>query len=372
VTSRLGLAALLVVVVGCAASTPVGSDDGALTVDTSTPEARRQYDANLAFARGYEARCGSLAGSSRPRVLVTGFGRFSNFETNASGRIVSALVPDATYPLTEPPAPGEVDPPEPQLSVATASLRLPDVGAVDVCAMILPVSWDLAATLVAKEIAAIRPSFVLMNGVANARQPLWIELGAMNQAAPLPDGTNVLAPALPPGGEGAKLVEGASASELALGNRLSWTAVQAAARGAIQAHATEVDGDVTFGDVVSDAVFAGFPRAWNTYLCNNVTYVTGWLMTHPGRAVPLLRASTPAPNAPSDVSVRLEANLSAVPRVFIHWPSDLADRHHEAAADVMKAIIAAQLRASRDGDSPVLGDTALADPSLAADPPAAP
>jgi hypothetical protein len=54
---------------------------------------------------------------------------------------------------------------------------------------------------------------------------------------------------------------------------------------------------------------------------------------------------------------------TGVPRVFVHWPSDLADRHHGAAADVMRAIIAAQLAASARGGTPTIGDNSLADPS---------
>src|SRR5699024_9149414 len=127
---------------------------------------------------GYVPQCLGPAGSSRPRVLVTGFGRFMSIENNATGRIVSALVPDVSYPETHAPATGELDPPEPQLSVAVSTLDLADIGTVDVCAMILPVYWDLAAILIAKETEAFQPSFVMMNGVAGPRQPLWIELGA--------------------------------------------------------------------------------------------------------------------------------------------------------------------------------------------------
>ena len=50
--------------------------------------------------------------------------------------------------------------------VATTTIVLAGAGPVDVCAMILPVYWDLAAILVAKEIDAFRPNLVLMNGVA--------------------------------------------------------------------------------------------------------------------------------------------------------------------------------------------------------------
>ncbi len=355
-----------VIAVGCAheASDEASSGEGEITVDTSTREARRQYDANVRFAASYTARClRSPSRSSRPRVLVTGFGRFMTITNNATGRIVSTLFPEARYPETQAPAWGEVDEPEPQLSVAASTLDIPDVGAVDVCAMILPVHWDLAAILIAKEAAAFRPTFVLMNGVAGPRQPLWLELGAVNRASRNVDGSNQLRPAIAPGDDYAKIVDGAPYSDDAQPNLLSWQAVQLAAREAIERHRAETDGDVRFGDIVSGADFAGFPRASNTYLCNNVTYVTGWLMRHPGREVRLLRASHPVRDAANDVRVKITPDLSAIPRVFVHWPSELADKHHHAGADVMKSIIAAQLRAIDAGDLPTPGDNALAAPA---------
>ena len=356
-----------IVASGCAAETaqPEESSDDEITVDTSTPEARRQYDANVGFARSYVARClASPAPSNRPRVLVTGFGRFMSIANNATGRIVSTLVPEARYPETRAPAPGQIDPPEPQLSVVASTIELPGVGTTDVCAMILPVYWDLAAVLIAKEAEAFKPTFVMMNGVAGGRQSLWLELGATNRASRNVDGSNQLRPAMTPGEAYVKIVEHAPESEDTLGNLLSWRAVETAARDAVERHDGAIDDGASFGDIVRGASLAGFPRPSNTYLCNNVTYVTGWLMSHPGREVRLLRASHRVVGQANDVRVKIRSNLSAVPRVFVHWPSDLADKHHAAAADVMKSIIAAQLIASREGDAPTLGDNALAHPGL--------
>jgi len=108
---------------------------------------------------------------------------------------------------------------------------------------------------------------------------------------------------------------------------------------------------------------AGFPRTSNTYLCNNVTYVTGYLMNHPGKEVKLLRASPAVRGKQNDVRVKMTNDFRSTPRVFVHWPSELADageEKHEAAADVMRAIIGAQI-----GDRlPTKGDNALADPDL--------
>ena len=356
-----------VIAAGCARETSdTAASEDEITVDTSTPQARRQYDANVAFASSYTARCLRPAGRARrPRVLVTGFGRFMTIANNATGRIVSTLVPEARYPETQAPAWGEIDDPEPQLSVAASTVDVPGVGDVDVCAMILPVHWDLAAILIAKEAASFQPTFVLMNGVAGPRQPLWLELGAVNRASRNVDGSNQLRPATAPGEDFVKIIDSAPESEDAQPNLLSWRAVKSAALDAVDRHRGELDGEVAFEAVLGGATFAGFPRSSNTYLCNNVTYVTGWLMNHPGQEVRLLRASHPLPGAANDVTVKVPADLSHVPRVFVHWPSDLADKHHHAAADVMRSIISAQLRAMRDGDVPTPGDNALADPELA-------
>jgi pyrrolidone-carboxylate peptidase len=351
---------------------PVAENANEVTVDTSSAAARRQYDANVAFALGYVPRCAPAASSAalapgetrRPRVLVTGFGRFMSVGNNATGRIVSALVPEAAYPETSPPIAGEVDPPDAQLSVGTRTLILPAAGEVEVCAMILPVYWDLAAILVASEMEAFRPDLVLMNGVAGHRQPLWLELGATNQAAALDDGSNQLRPFVDPTRRHAPIVEDAAESEAARGNLLSWSAVASAAEAAIDRHAGELDEGTRFDASVHGVRLAGYPRTSNTYLCNNLTYVTGYVMDHPGEQVRLLRASVPEPGRPNWVDVRLSGDLSNVPRAFVHWPADLATRHHQAGAEVMRAMVDAQLTALRDGDLPTVGDNADADSTL--------
>jgi hypothetical protein len=343
----------------------VAGDENEVKVDTRTPAARRQYDANVAFANAYRAHCAApRVANGHPRVLLTGFGRFMSIGDNATGRIISTVVPDARYPETTPPPSGEIDPPAPQLSVALSTITLPGAGPVDVCAMILPVYWDLAAILIAKEMDAFKPSFVMMNGVAGDRQPLWVELGATNRAAPLDDGSNQLRPAVSGSDAFAKIVDTASHDEDARSNLLSWHAVQSAAQAAVMRHEAEIDQDTRLGDVLQGVKLAGFPRNSNTYLCNNVTYVTGYLMSHPGKTVRLLKASPALRGAVNDVKIDMKTDLRAVPRVFVHWPSEMATKHHAAGADIMKTILDAQLTALAHGDAPTPGDNALADPTL--------
>lgn len=331
------------------AEAPQTGDEDEVIVKTETAEEWAQYQASLKFALGYKPRCQATSG--RPRVIVSGYGRFMSNRTNATGMVINRLIPEAIYPETDPPAPGEVDDPAPQTSVALGTLDLPGTGEVDVCAMILPVFWDLAAILVLKEAQAFNPDLVLMNGIAGSAQPLWLELGSVNKAMSARDGSNLLAPL-----EGSPLIPKASSTDQLRGLRMSWDAVKEAAEGAIEAEASSVDAQgAPFKDILTGAKFAGFPRPSNTYLCNNVAYTVNYLMGYPGRSVKLMQASKPRAGQPSSISVKLTRDHRSTPRDFIHWPSSLSDDNLDAAARVLSAIIDAQLTAIRQGDAPSLG-----------------
>ncbi len=348
---RLALAFCALSALSCA---PDGGDapadlptDDAVTLDTRSPAARAQYDADVAFAVAYRPRCTTRSG--RPRVLITAFGRFLDNPSNATGLIVNALVPSVAYPYTERPPAGTVDPPAPQTSVGLATLNLRTVGPVDVCAMILPVHWDLAAILALKEIEAFAPELVLMNGIASPEQPLWIELGSVNRAMTLRDGSDVLTPVVAPGQRFAPIVPSASAADTTRGLLLSWDAVRAAARAAVTAHGPVREEGRRFDAIVQGAVFAGYPRGGNTYLCNNITYAVNYALAYPGRTLTLMQASVARRGATNRVPVRVTRDLRATPRVFVHWPSTLSGAHLDAAAAVMAAIVDAQLAATRTG-----------------------
>lgn len=361
-TTLLRALALASVVVVAACSG--GADDefstdseDAVVVDTSSPKARAQYDANVAFLQSYKARCKPKAGN-RPRVLVTGFGRFLGNGDNATGQIVSRLAKSVPYPMTNPPAAGKVDPPGPQTSVGVETIHLPNAGDVDVCAMIVPVYWDLAAILVAREIESFGPTVVVMNGVADYAQDLWIELGTVNRAMSLVDGSDQLVPVTPPGQTAAKIVPRASKADDRRGLLLSYPTVKKAAQTAITARAASRESDRPLGDVLTGVSLAGFPRSGNTYLCNNITYAVDYMMSYPGRTITLLKASKPIAGRTNQVSVSITRDARSVPRVFLHWPSSLAGKHLDDGAAVLAAVLDAQLMAK---DAPVRGTNDIAD-----------
>lgn len=350
---RVLLAAALLAAAGCVDD--VSTDESDVIVKTETEQEWQQYVANVEFVEGYLPRCGPRESGGRPRVLVTGFGRFLENKENATGRMVAALVPGLEYPLTSPPAAGEVDDPAAQTRVARATIELADVGEVDVCGMVLPVFWDVAALLVLAEVASFEPDMVLMNGIAGSRQPLWLELGSVNEAVALPDGSGTLAPIE----AGTKLVEEAPAADRARGLFLSWEEVKAGAEAARASLAEETDASgFRFGDVLTGVRFAGFPRGSNTYLCNNTTYAVNYLFDHPGQTFRLLRPSHPREGGPTGVDVSLTQDFGSVPRVFAHWAKDLQGPFEPQGAAVMRALIAAQLSAA---SPPRRGDNELAE-----------
>jgi pyrrolidone-carboxylate peptidase len=358
---------LLALAAGCGTAAPDGQEFD-VKVDTESELAWQQHLANIAFADDYQPRCVSPAGvpegvdsnePRRPRVLITGFGRFLSNRNNATGRMVSHILEELEYPETEPPASGEIDPPAQQTSVALGVVSLPQSGEVDVCAMVLPVFWDLSAVLVLKELEAFQPDFVLMNGIAGYRQPIWLELGAVNKAKALDDGSGILSPVE----TGAALVPSASVEDYARPQLLSWQSVREAADRAIEEHGDDTRDGTPLSDVLHGARFAGYPRRSNTYLCNNVTYTVGYVMDHPGESIRLMEASHPREEGAAFLDIRMGKEHNATPRLFVHWPSDLKDDHVASGAAVMLAMVDAQLNAlsSADGEAPARGDNDMAE-----------
>lgn len=343
---------------GDESESPPDNQESDVVVDTKSELAWKQYLANVKFAEGYRAQCSAPNPEDevfRPRVLVTGFGRFLENRENATGRIVERLVPDLEYPLTDPPAEGEIDDPAAQLSVTESRIELPGVGEVDVCAIVLPVFWDLAAYLLLTEANTFQPDMVLMNGIAGGQQPIWMELGSTNAAVALPDGSGILLPIE----DGTPLLSGLDEKDQARGLLMSWSEVRAAAESRIADLADEEDeSGRTFGSILQGVRYAGYPRSSNTYLCNNTTFVVNYVMDHPGETVRLLEPSDPREGGPTGLDLTVDVDLSGVPRDFVHWPSTLSGDHLDRAAEVMATILGTQLAAETEATR---GDSSTAD-----------
>jgi pyrrolidone-carboxylate peptidase len=327
------------------ADEPERSVSEPVTVDTRTLLARAQYDANVAFAHNYRSRCDLAAPGMR--VLVTGYGRFQGNLDNATGRIVEALV-GAPYPSTQAPAFGLVDPPAQQTSVRTKTVSRRGVGPVSICGMILPVYWDLAPILLAREIEAFRPDFVVMNGVATGRLhlPMRVELGSTNIATTdAPDGSGNLRAF----DEGAKVeTKVIPEGPKTIASLLAWERVRSALAAGVRKRAG-------LASNVTGVDFGGYPSSWLTYLCNNLIYVTNYLMDQPSLSVSLLHPAVKRSALDVGVSVSLSDDYRSTPRVFIHWP-DLPRENHADAAFALLEGIDAQLVSLRLGETPTRGD----------------
>jgi pyrrolidone-carboxylate peptidase len=352
-TAAMTAAAISISLAACGGDTGTpGTTEEDIKLDTRTALARKQYDANVKFAKAYASRCEAGPGK---RVIVTGYGRFQGNLDNATGRIVESLT-GVPYPATLPVADGAIDPPDAQTSVKTTRLKLDGIGDVTICGMILPVYWDLAPILLAKEISAFKPDLVLMNGVASGSHniPMRLELGSENTALPIEDGSGILHPFDSTGsGAAATVIE---TGPKLLPSRMSWAPVKSAMR----AELTKQGANTQLGGEISEVFYGGFPSSWLTYLCNNIVYVTNYLMANPGKSARLLEPSVKLKSTDRGVTVTLSGDFSKTPRAFIHWPDVPRDKQ-KYAASVLRAAIVAQLSASARGELPTPGDPQTAD-----------
>lgn len=340
---------------GCAGEAP--NEEGAgsesdVRVDTKSALARKQYDANVAFANTYRSRCNAAAPGKH--VIVMGYGRFQDVTDNTAGRLVE-IVSGAKYPLTKRPTQGQIDPPGPQTSVATRTVQVAGVGTASICGVIVPTFWDLAPILLSREIEAFKPTVVIMNGVIGGERhlPMRIELGSANTAiTDENDGSGILRAFSPSGRlEEVPLIPSAPAT---LPSRMSWQAVRDAAVAVRQ----DEGGDLA--SQISAVQLGGYPSEYLNYLCNNVVYVTNFLFTNPGKSVQLLEPSIPLNKADRGVTTILKGDFRKTARAFIHWP-DVSPNLRDGAAKILRAVVDAQLLATSKGDAPAPGDNRDAD-----------
>ena len=282
--------------------------------DFAAEIARVQAEASQTFAELFRGLPPPAHLAELPQVLVTGFGRFLHHTENATGRLVAELVPEARYPRTARGSLADVDVPAPQFSIGWNKVTLAKVGAVALCGMIVPSHWGLGPRLLRKQLAAMKVQFVMMNGIATPKQPLWIELGAANRAAAKVDGSGILRPTERKTGQGqALLPQGPSTYS----SRSAFFALRSAAR-------KRIAQETSLHDALVGAEFQVFARSENRYLCNELTYA----------ACDLLR--------------RRRAS-----HVFLHWPSTLNASHMASMAKVARALISAEL--ASDPEERLLG-----------------
>ncbi|MFO0666264.1 MAG: hypothetical protein U0174_20080 [Polyangiaceae bacterium] len=278
--------------------------------DFTSEVARRQYEATQAFAEAFRGEPAPPHLAQLPQVLVTGFGRFLHHADNASGHLVSALVPTVKYPRTSRGDESQVDLPEPQFARAWHEAVLPSGKHVALCGMIVPVQWGLGPALLAKQCASMSPAFVMMNGIAGAAQPLWLERGAANVAAAKVDGTGLLRPVELEGGGAQPLVPGAPP---ALPCFASFDELRAAADEEILSAIAERP-EENLGDVLPGALLQVAARADNRYLCNELTFA----------ACRLFRETK-------------------TPFVFLHWPSSMTAPHIAVGTRVLTRLVDVEL-----------------------------
>jgi pyrrolidone-carboxylate peptidase len=182
--------------------------------------------------------------------------------------------------------------------------------------MVLPVVWEAAAALVAKQARAMRASLVIMSGVAAPAQPIFIELGATCARTSTPDAFGLRPrPVTTRAGN--------------LPTTLDARRAESAARDAI-AHEASVA--PRFGDVVHGVV-CRTAGAENAYVCNATAYGVTAMSR---RRVRVLRTGA----CPSGVEL---ARTFRPAQGFLHWPSDTDATDATACARVLSAIVDACL-----------------------------
>lgn len=260
-----------------------------MRVALDSPAARAQLARNLAFAEDYRAI--GAPPKTRPRALVTGFGRFREHRANATGRAVAALVPGLDYPFTDNPPNGTVDDPAPQIARGDVALAR-----VDLRAVVLPVHWDTAAFVVARELEAFAPDVVLMTGISARTDRALLETSASNLARPEPDASRHLAPLT------GRLIDDAP-----------------------EAIALPFPGEVVRGVDVSGFAPALEPiaaRPDNAYVCNALAFQTSWLL-----------AGHPLALFDDRLTITLGGDVRRTSRAFLHVPA-LTDEAAIAALTV--------------------------------------
>jgi pyroglutamyl-peptidase len=244
--------------------------------------------------------------SDVPRVVLSGFGPFPGVSRNATADMIRALGASAGIDL----APRSYRARD--FVVGAGMARLPSGRTAHVSLMVLPVVWDVAAALVAKQARALRASLVIMSGIAAPVQPIFIELGATCAHTRAPDAFGLRPRPV-----------ATRASDLSM--TLDAHRAESAARDAI-AHEASVA--PRFGEVVRGVV-CRTAGSENAYVCNATAYGVAAMSR---RRVRVLRTGA----CPSGVEL---ARTFRPAQGFLHWPSDTDATDATACARVLSAIV---------------------------------
>ena len=325
------------------ASFPRVEIDRAALLGSDAPASRAQLEHNAAFARASSPPAGVRASSSRPRVLVTAFGRFAGHPINASAGIACALLEKA--PKFAPAASDDApDDPATHVQEMAGTIELPRAGAVDLHVVVLPVMWDLAPMLALFAAARVRPDAILMNGVAAKQCVVGIESHASNLAAVRDDATGRIRPRVEPGAGGpVPILPDVDERRRALS--MDTAHVRRAALEAHAMHAATMEGGRRF-DAVAPTVEVLSGRDDNVYLCNQVAYLVDRALAHPERTLRLLR--TDRNRGDRGIDVAMDPSMARIPRGFVHWPSTLVGTHLGAGAHLLRAMLDAMLARPKD------------------------
>lgn len=112
--------------------------------------------------------------TNHPRVLLTGFGLFKNVSFNISGVLADNFIHQPPYQLE-----GKIL--ESHFGAKSQTQVLEVAGQmIEVCSLVLDVSWDLSAALTIKYAESFRPDFILMMGRGDSPYTAIFENGALN------------------------------------------------------------------------------------------------------------------------------------------------------------------------------------------------
>lgn len=254
---------------------------------------------------------GCTSSSSAKRVMVTGFGLFDGVTYNLSGVIAQSLGSAAFTPQSPLSGPdqiglagtvgaGSISSSAKGATTAVRTLRIRGID-YEVCTVVLDVIWDLAAAIIVHEAESFQPDMIFMSGIGG--NDAVFEAGANNQAlaysgfasagSSLPINTPVGGPVLP-----------GSPVEVPM----TWDAV------ALESATSSLIADIGYASVARTDATVG-----NTYICNNVSFVT----LEAVRGIELRLANG---------EIRWTPSVTSAPKVgFFHYPSTGSNRRTDVA-----------------------------------------